>query len=89
MNNVRFLQEQRGMTQDEFAEYCDLPRISIARYAVVAAGGDIEENEFIRLLAVVGNGALHRVACIPQVDKMGTLHHATIGHIQTRYDSFC
>ena len=32
MNNVRFLQDQRGMTQDEFAEYCDIPRISIARY---------------------------------------------------------
>ena len=36
MNNVRFLQEQRGMTQDEFAEYCDLPRISIARYSTGA-----------------------------------------------------
>ena len=37
MNNVRFLQEQRGMTQDEFAEYCDIPRISIARYETLKA----------------------------------------------------
>lgn len=36
MNNVRYLREQRGLTQDDFAEYCDVPRISIARYE----GGD-------------------------------------------------
>lgn len=32
MNNVKFLREQRGMIQDTFAEFCDIPRISLARY---------------------------------------------------------
>ena len=32
MNNVRYLREQRGLTQDDFSEMCDVPRISIARY---------------------------------------------------------
>ena len=32
MNNVSFLREQKGMTQDEFAEFCNVSRISIARY---------------------------------------------------------
>ena len=32
MNNVLELRTTLGMTQDEFAEYCDVSRISIARY---------------------------------------------------------
>ena len=32
MNNVFNLRKQKGMTQDEFAEYCDISRASIARY---------------------------------------------------------
>ena len=32
MNTIIELRTQRGMTQDEFAEYCGVSRISIARY---------------------------------------------------------
>ena len=32
MNNIQILREQRGMTQEQFAEYCGISRISIARY---------------------------------------------------------
>ena len=38
MNNVYNLRKQRDMTQDEFAEYCNVSRISIARYE---AGGEV------------------------------------------------
>ena len=32
MNNVLILRKARAMTQDEFSEYCNVSRISIARY---------------------------------------------------------
>jgi transcriptional regulator with XRE-family HTH domain len=32
VNNVRVLRERFDMTQDEFAEFCGVSRISIARY---------------------------------------------------------
>lgn len=32
MNNVHFLRDQKAMTQEEFSEYCNIPRISVARY---------------------------------------------------------
>lgn len=38
MNNVYNLRKQHSMTQDEFAEYCNVSRISIARYE---AGGEV------------------------------------------------
>ena len=32
MNVIKILREQRGMTQDQFAEYCGVSKISITRY---------------------------------------------------------
>ena len=32
MNNVLFLRQRLSMTQDEFADHCNVARISIARY---------------------------------------------------------
>lgn len=41
MNNVLNLRKQKGMTQDEFAEFCDVSRASIARYE---AGGNVNRE---------------------------------------------
>ena len=41
MNNVLNLRKQKGMTQDEFAEFCDISRASIARYE---AGGNVNRE---------------------------------------------
>ena len=41
MNTVLDLRKQKGMTQDEFAEFCDVSRASIARYE---AGGNVNRE---------------------------------------------
>ncbi len=41
MNNVFDLRKQKGMTQDEFAEFCDVARVSIARYE---SGGNVNRE---------------------------------------------
>ena len=46
MNNVFLLRDQKGMTQEEFAEYCNVPRISIARYE---AGAQISRANAIKI----------------------------------------
>ena len=48
MNNVNYLREQRGMTQEEFAEYCGVARISIARYD---AGEEISRKNAQKIAA--------------------------------------
>lgn len=46
MNNVFLLRDQKGMTQEEFAEYCNVPRISIARYE---AGAQISRANAVKI----------------------------------------
>jgi transcriptional regulator with XRE-family HTH domain len=46
MNNVYNLRKQRNMTQDEFAEFCNVSRISIARYE---AGADVSRSNAQRI----------------------------------------
>ena len=46
MNNVLILRKQRGMTQDEFAEFCGISRISVARYE---AGASVSRDAAIAI----------------------------------------
>ena len=46
MNNVLILRKQRGMTQDEFAEFCGISRISVARYE---AGASVSRDSAIAI----------------------------------------
>jgi transcriptional regulator with XRE-family HTH domain len=73
MNNVRFLKDQRGMTQDEFAEYCDVPRVSIARYET---GAEISRKNAKKIAA----------ACNVSVDFVLGIPGAEQYQIQSRED---
>ena len=46
MNNVLTLRKQKGITQDEFAELCNISRASIARYE---AGGNVNRENAERI----------------------------------------
>lgn len=46
MNNVLTLRKRKDMTQDEFAEYCGISRISIARYE---AGAEVSRANAERI----------------------------------------
>ena len=51
MNNVLLLRNQLSMTQDEFAERCNVSRISIARYE---AGAEINRPNAIKIANACG-----------------------------------
>lgn len=51
MNNVFFLRQQKAMTQDEFADYCNVARISIARYE---AGAQVSRANAKKIAAICG-----------------------------------
>ena len=51
MNNVLLLRNQLCMTQDEFAEKCNVSRISIARYE---AGAEINRANAVKIAAACG-----------------------------------
>ena len=51
MNNVLVLRKARAMTQDEFAEFCNISRISIARYE---ASGNISRAGAEKIAAACG-----------------------------------
>jgi hypothetical protein len=55
--------------------------------APVARGGDVEEDEFVRALGVVGLGALHRIAGITQLLKLDALDDATGVDVETGNDA--
>ena len=57
------------------------------RLAAVAAGRDVEKDQFVRAFAVVEGGQLDRIAGIAQVDELDALDHATIGHIEAGDDA--
>lgn len=51
MNNVLKLRTSLSMTQDEFAEYCNVSRISIARYE---AGAEIHRANAVKIASACG-----------------------------------
>ena len=58
------------------------------------AGGDVEENHFIRALFIVAEGEFHRVADIAQFARLGLAKLNAAGdlavmNIETRNDTFC
>ena len=55
--------------------------------AILVAGGDVEEDEFIRTGFVVLSGDFNWIAGIAQTDKVHALDDATCLHIQTRNDA--
>ncbi len=55
--------------------------------AVLMAGGDVEETEFVGARRVIGDRALDRIAGIAQIDKIHALDDAAIFHVETRNDA--
>ena len=55
--------------------------------AVLVAGGDVEEAQFIGAGCVVQRGLLDRVAGIAQGDEVHALDDAAILHVQTGNDA--
>ena len=53
----------------------------------VARGGDVEEDELVRALGVVGLGAFDRVAGVAQLLEPDALDHAPGGHVQAGDDA--
>ena len=51
MNNVLLLRNSMSMTQDEFAERCNISRISIARYE---AGAEINRSNAMKIASACG-----------------------------------
>lgn len=51
MNNVLLLRNSLSMTQDEFAERCNVSRISIARYE---AGAEINRSNAVKIASACG-----------------------------------
>lgn len=51
MNNVLLLRNSMSMTQDEFAERCNVSRISIARYE---AGAEINRANAMKIASACG-----------------------------------
>ena len=61
MNNVRLLRDQRGMTQDEFADYCNISRMSIARYEA----GELISSKSAEQIAKACNVTIDFVIGVP------------------------
>ena len=57
------------------------------RPAAVAAGGDIEENEFVGPFGVVEGGQLDRVAGVAEIDELDAFDDAAIGHVEAGNDA--
>ena len=51
MNRIKLLRQQREMTQDSFAEFCDVSRASIARYD---AGGRVDRKNAEKIAYACG-----------------------------------
>ena len=52
----------------------------------LVAGGDVEEDEFVRALLVVAAGDLDGVAGVAQADEVGPLHDAAAVHVEAGND---
>jgi hypothetical protein len=55
--------------------------------AVLVAGGDVEEAEFVGPGGVVDAGLLHRIAGIAQVDEVDALDHPPVLHVEAGDDA--
>jgi transcriptional regulator with XRE-family HTH domain len=51
MNNVYTLRAEMSMTQDEFAEFCNVSRISIARYET---GAELNRSNAVKIATACG-----------------------------------
>ena len=56
--------------------------------AIVGGCGDIEKNQLIRALRIVGLRALDRITGIAQFEEFRPFHHASAGHVEAGNDSF-
>ena len=64
------------------------------RAAAVRAGGDVEENHFVRALLVVAEGEFHGVADVAQFARFGlaeldAARDLAVMDVETRDDTFC
>ena len=60
------------------------PHHVVGRRAVAAARGDVEEDQLVGALGVVGAGQLDRVAGVAQVDEVDALDHAAGVDVEAR-----
>ena len=51
---------------------------------VVARRGDVQKYQFIGTFEVVPGGQFDRVTGIAEIDEVGALDHAPLGHVETR-----
>ena len=49
-----------------------------SRRAVVTRGGNVQEDDLVRTLAIVGAGQLHRITGIAQAHKVDAFDHTTV-----------
>ena len=57
--------------------------------AVVRAGSNVQEGDFVRTLIVVTLGHFNRVARVAQRQEIHAFDHAAIVNVQTRDNAFC
>ena len=50
-------------------------------------GGDVEKAELICPCGIIGDGGIHRITRIAQVDEVDALDHAAVGHVKTGDDA--
>ena len=58
------------------------------RFAGVRGGGDVQENELVRLLFVVGDGALDGIARVDEIHEIDAFYDASVGDVEAGDDSF-
>ena len=58
----------------------------IQRAAVFMGGFDIKKAQFVGPGSTIGSRRFHGVACVHQVNKIHSFHHAPVSHVQARYD---
>ena len=51
-------------------------------------GGNIEKDQFIGAFPVLKSGQFHRVARIPELQKLRSFDHPAILNVQARNDPF-
>ena len=56
MNKVTELRRSKGMTQEQFAEYCGVSRISIARYETDVAISRESDKKYLPRVMLLASG---------------------------------
>ena len=59
-----------------------------SRRTVVARGGNVQEDDLVRSLAVVGTRQLHRIARVAQAHKVDALDHTAVLDVQAGNHAF-